>query len=166
MSTAQSVNSGSNRRVSKRSVLAVLMVVLFCASVVYWYFYGRERDLLDRSKAWGQVFLSLNGRLGLTPDNGGSTLSGGIVSNKENWVINKVYVTGGFAAPSGSELHKRSPGERGAHRGSGSISGEPTAITLCGRSPASPRASDQSQGYARGCYQSPESVTTRASPWA
>jgi hypothetical protein len=37
-------------RVSKRSVFAVVVAVLACGFVAYWYVYGRERDLFESTE--------------------------------------------------------------------------------------------------------------------
>jgi hypothetical protein len=82
-------------RMSKWSIFGVCVIALLFAYVGYWYAYGREREILSPSEArsaWAQIFAPAAGRLTLTPDGSGSTVSGGILSNKEDWIINSVYI--------------------------------------------------------------------------
>jgi hypothetical protein len=47
-------NLDTTRRLSKRRrILAVFVAVLACVSVVYWYVYGRERDLFESTEVEG-----------------------------------------------------------------------------------------------------------------
>jgi hypothetical protein len=50
----------------------------------------RLSDLFSRRSAL--LSAVLDGRLGLTPNGTGSTLEGNILSNKQNWITNRVYV--------------------------------------------------------------------------
>jgi hypothetical protein len=79
-STSNSEAVGQRKQPTKRRALALgLLTVLICAWVAYWYAYGRERDLLDRSKDdafWQTLFFGLNGKLSLKPSGRGSTVSG------------------------------------------------------------------------------------------
>jgi hypothetical protein len=82
-------------RMSKWSIFGVCVIVLLFVYVGYWYAYGREREILSPSEArsaWAQIFAPAAGRLTLTPHGSGSTVSGGILSNKEDWIINNVYI--------------------------------------------------------------------------
>jgi hypothetical protein len=91
-----------------RIVLVPTLLAVFALSAAgYWYVYGRQRELLVPTQKWvldnpdgsaGKVVdwfeLSppLLGRLGLRPNNGGSELSGLIISEAENWIINRARV--------------------------------------------------------------------------
>jgi hypothetical protein len=45
-----------------------------------------------RVRPWFELSPPLNGRLGLRPNNGGSELSGLIISETEDWIINRARV--------------------------------------------------------------------------
>jgi hypothetical protein len=68
-----------------------LFVAMPLAVFGYWYVYGRPHVLFDH-RVQGTDKPVLEGDFQLVPEGIGSALSGIIVSQKENWIINRVTV--------------------------------------------------------------------------
>jgi hypothetical protein len=95
-------------------LVSTLIALLVLVGAGYWYVYGRQRELINpwvdvdtpngessgatpsgdhptnkKVVDWFQIFPPLRGRLGLQPNTSGSVLSGIIISEAENWIINR-----------------------------------------------------------------------------
>jgi hypothetical protein len=105
---------GISQRGFQRLALFLAVALFGLIAVGYWYVYGRQHELMKVTtqsdmKSLKKPFTDewtaqdfkarlfsfadpVRGRLGLVPDANGAVLSGTIISEKENWIINRVRV--------------------------------------------------------------------------